>query len=126
MNAMTSQIAIKTITKHYIDGAFVESHGCEVMDIINPTNECVRLSIGWRHQQRQRVMNGLERCREAAGVFSIDLKVDIAVQFDPIGTNRVDPRHRLHAFESHGEHVSEITQRIRSLEEHHFEIFVEE
>jgi len=38
MNAMTSQIAIKTITKHYIDGAFVESHGCEVMDIINPTN----------------------------------------------------------------------------------------
>src|SRR4029079_6188914 len=28
----------KTITKHYIDGAFVESHGREVMDIINPTN----------------------------------------------------------------------------------------
>jgi aldehyde dehydrogenase (NAD+) len=27
-----------TITKHYIDGAFVESHGTEVMDIINPTN----------------------------------------------------------------------------------------
>jgi aldehyde dehydrogenase (NAD+) len=30
--------AIKTITKHYIDGAFVESHGREVMDIVNPTN----------------------------------------------------------------------------------------
>jgi len=29
---------MKTITKHYIDGAFVESHGHEVMDIINPTN----------------------------------------------------------------------------------------
>src|ERR1700726_1346128 len=27
-----------TITKHYIDGAFVESHGTEVMDIIKPTN----------------------------------------------------------------------------------------
>jgi aldehyde dehydrogenase (NAD+) len=27
-----------TITKHYIDGASVESHGTEVMDIINPTN----------------------------------------------------------------------------------------
>src|ERR1700739_952307 len=38
MNAMTSKVAIKTITKHYIDGAFVESHGREVMDIINPTN----------------------------------------------------------------------------------------
>src|SRR5260370_16272756 len=29
---------MKTITKHYIDGAFVESHGTEVMDIIKPTN----------------------------------------------------------------------------------------
>lgn len=26
------------ITKHYIDGAYVESHGREVMDLINPTN----------------------------------------------------------------------------------------
>ena len=32
---------MKTITKHYIDGAFVESHGQEVMDIINPTNRKV-------------------------------------------------------------------------------------
>ena len=29
------------ITRHYIDGAFVESHGREVMDIINPTNSKV-------------------------------------------------------------------------------------
>ena len=29
------------ITKHYIDGAFVESHGREVMDIIKPTNDKV-------------------------------------------------------------------------------------
>src|SRR4029077_4633964 len=29
---------MKTITKHYIDGEFVECHGREVMDIINPTN----------------------------------------------------------------------------------------
>ena len=32
---------MKTITKHYIDGAFVESHGREVMEIINPTNRKV-------------------------------------------------------------------------------------
>ena len=38
MNAMSSKVAIKTITKHYIDGAFVECHGRELMDIINPTN----------------------------------------------------------------------------------------
>jgi aldehyde dehydrogenase (NAD+) len=29
---------MNTITRHYIDGAFVESHGREVMDIIKPTN----------------------------------------------------------------------------------------
>src|SRR5580692_9577628 len=29
---------MRTITTHYIDGSFVESHGREVMDIIKPTN----------------------------------------------------------------------------------------
>ncbi|HWX29223.1 MAG TPA: aldehyde dehydrogenase family protein [Steroidobacteraceae bacterium] len=29
---------MKTITTHYIDGAFVESHGREVMDIVKPTD----------------------------------------------------------------------------------------
>src|SRR5260370_20017565 len=29
---------IKTITTHYINGSFVESHGREVMDIIKPTS----------------------------------------------------------------------------------------
>jgi aldehyde dehydrogenase (NAD+) len=29
---------MRTIGKHYIDGAFVESHGHEVMDIVKPTN----------------------------------------------------------------------------------------
>src|SRR5689334_14213432 len=32
---------IKTITTHYIDGGFVESHGREVMDIIRPTDRRV-------------------------------------------------------------------------------------
>jgi aldehyde dehydrogenase (NAD+) len=35
MKAMTAKDTIKT---HYIDGAFVESHGQEVMDIIRPTD----------------------------------------------------------------------------------------
>jgi len=29
---------MKTIAKHYFDGAFVESHGREVMDIVRPTD----------------------------------------------------------------------------------------
>jgi aldehyde dehydrogenase (NAD+) len=38
MNTVAETDAIKTITTHYIDGAFVESHGQEVMDIIRPTD----------------------------------------------------------------------------------------
>jgi aldehyde dehydrogenase (NAD+) len=38
MATMTEKEMIKTLTTHYNDGAFVESHGREVIDIINPTN----------------------------------------------------------------------------------------
>ena len=37
MEAVMKKDTVKTITTHYIDGAFVESHGREVMDIIKPT-----------------------------------------------------------------------------------------
>jgi len=38
MNASANIDGIKTITTHYIDGAFVPSHGSEVMDVIRPTD----------------------------------------------------------------------------------------
>jgi aldehyde dehydrogenase (NAD+) len=40
--------AMQTITTHYINGTFVESHGREVMDIIKPTNGQVigRVTLG--------------------------------------------------------------------------------
>jgi aldehyde dehydrogenase (NAD+) len=38
MNASPQREAVKTLTTHYIDGAFVESHGHEVMDIVRPTD----------------------------------------------------------------------------------------
>jgi len=41
MNARAERDRIKTITTHYIDGTFVESHGREVMDIIRPTDRQV-------------------------------------------------------------------------------------
>src|SRR5580700_3545352 len=37
MPTMTEKDTIRALTTHYIDGAFVESHGREVMDIIKPT-----------------------------------------------------------------------------------------
>src|ERR1700686_328204 len=38
MKTSTSGKTIKTITTHYIDGAFVESHGRDVMSVIRPTD----------------------------------------------------------------------------------------
>jgi hypothetical protein len=37
MNRIANKDIHSTITTHYIDGAFVESHGREVMHIISPT-----------------------------------------------------------------------------------------
>lgn len=37
----TVKDTVQTITTHYIDGAFVESHGREVVDIIRPTDRAV-------------------------------------------------------------------------------------
>jgi aldehyde dehydrogenase (NAD+) len=57
MNAQTRTGTIKSITTHYIDGAFVESHGHEVMDIINPTRGEViaRVTIGDEEDTRSAI-----------------------------------------------------------------------
>src|SRR6476620_1336822 len=48
---------MKTLTQHYIDGAFVESHGREVMDSINPTNGNViaRVTLGDEEDARRAI-----------------------------------------------------------------------
>jgi aldehyde dehydrogenase (NAD+) len=48
---------MKAITKHYIDGTFVESHGREVMDSINPSNGQViaRVTLGDEEDARRAI-----------------------------------------------------------------------
>jgi aldehyde dehydrogenase (NAD+) len=57
MNALPHRDTIKTITTHYIDGAFVESHGREVMDIIRPTDRKVigRVTLGDEEDTRRAI-----------------------------------------------------------------------
>src|SRR5579862_8443529 len=57
MKAVTEKDAIRTITTHYIDGAFVESHGREVMEIIKPTNGQVigRVTLGDEEDTRRAI-----------------------------------------------------------------------
>jgi acyl-CoA reductase-like NAD-dependent aldehyde dehydrogenase len=48
METITGRDTLRKITTHYIDGAFVESRGREVMDVIKPTNGQViaRVTLG--------------------------------------------------------------------------------
>jgi aldehyde dehydrogenase (NAD+) len=48
---------MRTITTHYIDGAFVESHGREIMDIVKPTNGQViaRVTLGDEEDTRHAI-----------------------------------------------------------------------
>ncbi len=57
MEAITERDRIKTITTHYIDGAFVESRGREVMDIIKPTNGQLmgRVTLGDEEDTRRAI-----------------------------------------------------------------------
>src|SRR5580700_5016825 len=57
MPTMTEKDTIKALTTHYIDGAFVESHGREVMDIIKPTNGEVigRATLGDEEDTRRAI-----------------------------------------------------------------------
>jgi aldehyde dehydrogenase (NAD+) len=54
---MTEKDTIKVLTTHYIDGAFVESHGREVMDIIKPTTGKVigRVTLGDEEDTRRAI-----------------------------------------------------------------------
>src|SRR5580700_5312479 len=49
---------MKTITRHYIDGGFVESHGRETMDLVNPTNRktIARITLGDEEDTRNAVV----------------------------------------------------------------------
>jgi aldehyde dehydrogenase (NAD+) len=57
MPAIMEKGTIKTLTMHYIDGSFIESHGRQVMDIIKPTNGQViaRVTLGDEEDTRRAI-----------------------------------------------------------------------
>src|ERR1700677_4013014 len=60
MKTLANRDTIKTLTKHYIDGAWVESHGREVMDLISPTNRQLlgRVTLGDEEDTRRAIAAG--------------------------------------------------------------------
>jgi len=57
MKTIAEPDTIKTLTTHYIDGAFVESHGREMMDIVRPTDGKViaRVTLGDEEDTRRAI-----------------------------------------------------------------------
>src|ERR1700745_3564434 len=57
METVAQRETVKTITTHYIDGEFSESHGREVMDIVKPTNGQViaHLTLGDEEDTRRAI-----------------------------------------------------------------------
>lgn len=57
MNTSAQRETVSTLTTHYVDGAFVESHGREVMDIIRPTDGrmIARVTLGDEEDTRRAI-----------------------------------------------------------------------
>ena len=63
MKTITKSDAIKTITTHYIDGALVESHGHEVMDIVQANRRSSHRASHARRRGRHAARNRRSQAR---------------------------------------------------------------
>src|ERR1700720_234597 len=91
MKTITKRDSIKTITTHYIDGAFVESCGQEVMDIIRPTDGQViaRLTLGDQEDTR-RAIAAARRAFETFGRTTQEERVSTLRRLHQAVSARVD------------------------------------
>jgi aldehyde dehydrogenase (NAD+) len=82
---------MKTITKHYIDGAFVESHGREVMDSINPSNGKVigRAMLGDEEDAR-RAIAAAKRAFPGFARTTKEARADVLRRLHEVVAARVD------------------------------------
>ncbi len=82
---------MKTITKHYIDGAFVESHGRETMDLVNPTDRktIARVTLGDEEDTR-RAVAAAKTAFVSFGRSSIEERAAILRRLHEAATARVD------------------------------------
>ena len=83
--------AVKTLTTHYIDGVFVESHGREVMDIVRPTDAKViaRVTLGDEEDTRR----GIAAATRAFALYSLSTKEErsrILLRLHEAASARID------------------------------------
>jgi aldehyde dehydrogenase (NAD+) len=91
MNAVTNKVAINTITTHYMDGTFVESHGREVMDIIRPADGQViaRVTLADEEDTR-RAIAAAKRAFATYGRSTREERAEILRRLHEAASARVD------------------------------------
>jgi len=82
---------MKTITKHYIDGTFVESHGREVMDIVRPTDRklIARVTLG-DEQDTRRAIAAARRAYATFGQSTKEERASILHRLHEVVAARAD------------------------------------
>jgi aldehyde dehydrogenase (NAD+) len=91
MKAHADKDAVKTITTHYIDGAFVESHGREVMDIIRPTDSqlIARVTLA-DEEDTQRAIAAARRAFATYGQSTKEERAEILRRLHEAASARLD------------------------------------
>ena len=81
----------KIVTTHYIDGAFVESHGQEVRDIIRPTDGQVigRVTLG-DEEDTKRAIAAAKRSFASYGRSTKDERMKILRRLHEAASARID------------------------------------
>ena len=91
MKTTTKPVTIKTLTTHYIDGAFVDSHGREVMDVIRPTDRKVIAHVTLADEEDTRsAIAAARRAFAAYGQSTKDERAEILRRLHKAATERLD------------------------------------
>src|SRR4051794_16720302 len=91
MKTVVDKDTIKTLTTHYIDGAFVQSHGREVMDIIRPT-DCqliAHVTLGDEEDTRQAI-GAAKRAFATLGRMTKEERAKLLRRLHEAASGRID------------------------------------
>jgi aldehyde dehydrogenase (NAD+) len=82
---------MKTITDHYIDGAFVPSHGCEIMDVIRPTDgQIIARATLADEEDTRRAIAAAKRAFATYGTSKPGERVEILRRLHKAASARID------------------------------------
>src|SRR3984893_10409310 len=91
MKASANSDTVKTITTHYIDGAFVPSHGRQVIDVIRPTDGQViaQVTLGDEEDTR-RAIAAAKRAFATYGTSKPEDRAEILHRLHQDASARID------------------------------------